>query len=663
MRVVRCRRALLVAVALVATSVVTAPAIAVPGRVAAAPATTSFRPVTPCRLLDTRDAGTRMSGNSTKAVVAAGRCDVPAGAVALALVVTVTNTAATGYLTVWPSGEARPLASTINFTAGNTRANGAVIELGADGAVAVYTTTTAHVVVDVTGAFVPEASGHAVVGRFVPAVPTRLLDTRTAGGRPAPGTSRTVPLPAGVPADAVALAVNITTTETLGAGFFAAYPTGTAMPVASVLNSDGAGQTRAAGAIVPVNAGGFQVFTNRGDHIVVDYTGYFTGPSAGDGADGLFVPIAPTRLVDTRTGGKAIFKGGALILDTAPVVGTAASAVVGNWTSVESTATGYVTVYPAFTAKPGVSTTNVDKVGVSIANLAVVPVTEVGVTVYLQGGGHVVADLTGWFTGTPTPTTESLSPLHSAASAEGRRVLLMGDSTLAGLRWYSAAQVALRGANYVLDLESCRRLIGLSCGGREGRRPPNAVDAINAQPGTFDVVVIMTGYNDWYTSIPSAFDAVVAASRAKGATEIVWLTYRVDSDYTNPTTGTSSEMSYMLANAIIHTKVASGDYPDVRIADWSTYTAEADTWFTADGIHFTVPGAYGAADFISRHLAFGWGEPCPMPWTPGGAVEEPCSTPDVYSPVVDVLGVYGASPTSTYCYLIGTKRFMVCSLV
>lgn len=55
-------------------------------------------------------------------------------------------------------------------------------------------------------------------------------------------------------------------------------------------------------------------------------------------------------------------------------------------------------------------------------------------------------------------------------------------------------------------------------------RPTNSVEAISASAGTFDTVVIMAGYDEWWTSFPSSFDAVVAASRAKGATRILWLT-------------------------------------------------------------------------------------------------------------------------------------------
>src|SRR5690606_3234744 len=132
----------------------------------------------------------------------------------------------------------------------------------------------AHLVVDVTGAFTPAAAARA--GRFVATAPTRLLDTRTQGARLRPGSSITVPLPAGVPADAVALAVTIATSDSLAAGFFTVHPTGTERPTSSALNTDGSGQVRATGQIVPVSAAGFSVFSQTGEHLIVDVTGWFT---------------------------------------------------------------------------------------------------------------------------------------------------------------------------------------------------------------------------------------------------------------------------------------------------------------------------------------------------------------------------------------------------
>jgi hypothetical protein len=66
--------------------------------------------------------------------------------------VTVTQPTAQSYLTVFPSGTTRPLASNLNFLAGQTVPNLVIAKVGADGKVAVYNDAgSAHVVLDVVG--------------------------------------------------------------------------------------------------------------------------------------------------------------------------------------------------------------------------------------------------------------------------------------------------------------------------------------------------------------------------------------------------------------------------------------------------------------------------------------------------------------------------------
>jgi hypothetical protein len=62
-----------------------------------------------------------------------GSCGVPAGAKALSVNLTVTQPSAGGHLTLFPTDVETPLASSINFAAGQTRANNAVLRLAFDG--------------------------------------------------------------------------------------------------------------------------------------------------------------------------------------------------------------------------------------------------------------------------------------------------------------------------------------------------------------------------------------------------------------------------------------------------------------------------------------------------------------------------------------------------
>lgn len=98
----------------------------------------SFYTLTPCRVVDTRLDGGPWSGPALAAgeirtFPMAGRCGIPAGAKSLVLNVTVTLPSAPGNLRLYPGYEALPLASTINFHPGQTRANNARIALSSNG--------------------------------------------------------------------------------------------------------------------------------------------------------------------------------------------------------------------------------------------------------------------------------------------------------------------------------------------------------------------------------------------------------------------------------------------------------------------------------------------------------------------------------------------------
>ncbi|MDT5014303.1 MAG: hypothetical protein QOD39_463, partial [Mycobacterium sp.] len=265
---------------------------------AAAIPSAAYVPVQPCRLADTRLAGgySRLDALSVQ-IPARGVCGIPSNATSLALTLTVVGPQAAGFLTAWPADQARPVVSNVNFGVGQIRANGSITRVDASGAFRVFTSVPANVVVDVVGAFVPAST--AAAGRFVARPSTRLFDSRS-GPRLAPAGTKTLPMPSGVPADAVALALNVTITESAGPGFVTEFPAGRPMPTSSILNVDQPGQTRAAAGIFPVSPTGVTLYLSGGGHIVVDLLGYFTGPSAGPGTDGLFTAFDPTRLLDTR---------------------------------------------------------------------------------------------------------------------------------------------------------------------------------------------------------------------------------------------------------------------------------------------------------------------------------------------------------------------------
>ena len=181
----------------------------------------------------------------------------------------------------------------------------------------------------------------------------------------------------------------------------------------------------------------------------------------------------------------------------------------------------------------------------------------------------------------------------------------------------------------VFDAKSCRALGQQSCGDDPA---PNTVTTIDLPRALFDMVVIMGGYDEWYETFAASFDQVVASARAKGAKRVIWLTYTEDVDYVLPD-GTPANQSLVNMNQIMRDLVASGEYPDVLIADWFHYATSAVGWYAEDDVHLSRTGAYGVADFIARKVAFAAGLPCPMPREPAGPLETPCPDPDVSGPL------------------------------
>lgn len=119
--------------------------------------------VTPCRLLDTRsaaDGGAPVPSGVRRTIAAAGRCDVPATATAVAINVTVTGPTGAGTLSAYSADLPRPpAASSLAFAAGATRAGEAVSMLSPDGRLTLVASIpgagSTHVVVDVMGYFAP----------------------------------------------------------------------------------------------------------------------------------------------------------------------------------------------------------------------------------------------------------------------------------------------------------------------------------------------------------------------------------------------------------------------------------------------------------------------------------------------------------------------------
>jgi len=126
-----------------------------------------FIAVNPCRIVDTRNATEpagygppSLAANVPRDFTLIGQCGIPGTAQAVSLNVTVTNTAGPGHITIWPEGEARPLASTLNYIAGQTVANAAISALGNVGGItAVAAVSGADLIIDTNGYYAGAAVG------------------------------------------------------------------------------------------------------------------------------------------------------------------------------------------------------------------------------------------------------------------------------------------------------------------------------------------------------------------------------------------------------------------------------------------------------------------------------------------------------------------------
>jgi Cysteine-rich secretory protein family len=395
----------------------------------------NYHPLQPARILDTRDgtggvAVAPLRGGGLLTVQVAGRGLVPAsGAAAVVLNVTVTNSTAASYLTVFPAGVAMPLASNLNWTRGQTVPNLVVVALGTGtqaGQVTAFNSTgSVDVLFDVAGYYSTPGQSLGPDGLFNPLVPVRLLDTRSAGFTPlGPGQTQTLQVTGsgGVPAAGVsAVVLNLTVTGSTGAGYITAWPSGATRPSASNLNFV-AGQTVANRAVIKLSPDGKVDFYNAQGtvQLIVDVNGWFTDSSA-SGTGSSFSPMAPVRVLDSRTGAGGFTdpwgpKSGRA-LTVAGVGGVPAmtdpnppTAVVANITVTDTTASSFLTGWPDGAAQPAASDLNWTR-GTTVANLAVIQVGPTGKIDMYDAAGctDVIVDVVGWFTG-PMPVTTAGPP-------------------------------------------------------------------------------------------------------------------------------------------------------------------------------------------------------------------------------------------------------------
>ncbi|HEY4610906.1 MAG TPA: sortase, partial [Ilumatobacteraceae bacterium] len=209
----------------------------------------------------------------------------------------------------------------------------------------------------------------------------------------------------------------------------------------------------------------FNVFSQGGGQLIVDVTGWFTGSKSTVTTDGLFIPSNPSRLIDSRQLTVMPTWGGSTL--EFPVFGPPGqvAAVAINVTGTQSMLGGFVTAFPSGVARPLASNLNVDTWDQTIANHAIVRASNRGVSLFTLQGLHLIADLNGWYLGTPTTAVSPppANPSFGPAFAKGVNASSIGMSLPVGTgpnldavanlgiaaTWNGAAQLATPG-NVVL---------------------------------------------------------------------------------------------------------------------------------------------------------------------------------------------------------------------
>ena len=252
----------------------------------------AFYGVPPQRLVDTRNglgeasvvSGGQFAPLDSRAFTVAGLAGVPSDVESVVLNITAVSPTGTGWVTAYPDNTTQPDASNLNLNPDSDRSNLAVVKVGGNGKIRLFVAEAeTHLIVDVFGYFKTTTGAE---GKTTTINPTRIFDTRNGIGTTKAlmnaGQARTVQVAGafGIPSNATAVYLNVTSVNASAWGWLAVWPTGLPMPTSSNVNFPG-------GSIVPNMAivqlgtnGTLQIYNDPGvsgttsSDVLIDVLGY-----------------------------------------------------------------------------------------------------------------------------------------------------------------------------------------------------------------------------------------------------------------------------------------------------------------------------------------------------------------------------------------------------
>jgi hypothetical protein len=456
--------------------------------------------------------------------------------------------------------------------------------------------------------------------------PTRVMDTRTGSGivgagntlGPAASFSLVVApnATAGVPANATAVVMNVTATDTTAASYLTVYPTLDSLPFASNLNWV-AGYTVPNLVTVQPGSGGAVTFYNKfgSVDVIADIAGYFAPPSGSAGGE--VGTGFPQRLVDTRAGSGHLGAGSAIgpaatatyqVTGNAGVPATGVSAVILNSTVTNTTAASFLTLWAGAPATRNTVSNDNWVAGWTRANRVIVPVSSTGsISVYNQFGSvDVILDVNGYFT----------------------------DSTASGKLFTSVSPIRLADHTALGPNSS----FNLSVGGVAGV-------PVGASAAILDAVVSETTAPSFLTASPSP--------GVSSTSDINWVAGQVNPNLTVTTLGTGGQVNFYNSAGNVNVSVdlegyfgAAAGASVVVSATPASVPADNVTNSTLKAVVTQADGTPANLDFVNFTLS----------GTPAGA----CGTITTTNPALtDATGTatatYKASTTVGTCTVTATE--------